>query len=106
MIDERQNLSIMLAIQWQDELVTYKDSHFILKTNFWRDFYPAVFDYQINRAELHETLNIDYKAGDLIENEFNPTNIKTIALSQFNRYYNGPIAIEPTVGRFYPRGMI
>ena len=50
MIDERQNLSILIDVQWQDDLATYKDSNFILKTNFWRDFYPAVFDYQIKRA--------------------------------------------------------
>jgi len=106
MIDEQQNLSILIALQWQDELVTYTDSHFVLKTNFWRDIYPPVFDYQIKRAELNQTLNIKYKAGDLIDNQFNANHIKTIPLGQFNRYYSGRIAIEPAIGRFYPRGMI
>ena len=66
MIDEKQNLSILIDVQWQDELATYKDSNFVLKTNFWRDFYPAAFDYQIKRAKLKQTLNINYAGGDLI----------------------------------------
>ncbi|MCU7833055.1 MAG: methyltransferase domain-containing protein [gamma proteobacterium symbiont of Lucinoma myriamae] len=106
MIDERHNLSILIDVQWHDELATYKDRNFVLKTNFWRDFYPAVFDYQIKRAELNQTLNINYKAGELLEDEFNLSKIQTISVEKFNRYYSGPIAIEPTVGRFYPRGMI
>ncbi len=106
MIDEKQNLSILIDVQWQDELATYKDSNFILKTNFWRDFYPAVFDYQIKRAELNQTLNINYAAGDLIENNYSSSLIQTISIKKFNQYYSGPIAIQPTVGRFYPRGMI
>ncbi|MCK5697172.1 MAG: methyltransferase domain-containing protein [Gammaproteobacteria bacterium] len=106
MIDEQQNLSILIALQWQDKLVSYTDRHFVLKTNFWRDIYPAVFDYQIKRADLNQTLNINYKAGDLIDNKFNNNHIKIIPIRQFNRYYNGSIAIEPAIGRFYPRGMI
>jgi SAM-dependent methyltransferase len=106
MIDERQNLSLLVSLQWQDTLATYKDCYFILKTNFWRDFYPPMFDYQIKRAQLNQTLTIPYKAGELIESEFSPANLKTIRISQFNRFYSGPIAIEPTIGRYYPRGMI
>jgi len=106
MIDERQNLSILISLKWQNTIATYQDQHFIIKTNFWRDFYPAMFDYQIKRAELHQTLNINYKAGELLEDEFNPSNIQTIPLAKFNRYYSGPIAVEPMVGRFYPRGML
>ncbi len=106
MIDEQQNLSILIALQWQDESVRYTDRHFVLKTNFWRDIYPPVFDYQIKRAQLNQTLNINYKAGDLIDSEYNSSHIQTISMSQFNRYYSGRIAIEPAIGRFYPRGMI
>ena len=106
MIDERQNLSVLVHIQWNDELVTYQDRYFILKTNFWRDFYPPVMDYQIKRAELHQTLNISYKAGELLEEEFNQGSLVTIPASKFNQYYKGRIPIVPVIGRYYPRGMI
>ena len=106
MINEKQNLSLQLDIQWHDNLVSYRDRYFLLKTNFWRDSYPAVLDYQLKRAELNQTIIVDYKAGDLLLEEFTRSNLKTIPLSQFNQYFQGPISIVPTVGRFYPRGMI
>lgn len=106
MIDERQNLSILIDIQWQDDFAHYTDQYFLLKTNFWRDFYPAKFDYQIKRAELNETLSIKYAPGELMESEFHKHNIIKISKDQFNQFYGGPIAIIPTIGRFYPRGML
>lgn len=106
MIDDKQNLSVEIDIQWHNNLVTYKDRYFIIKTNFWRDFYPEQLDYKIKRAELKQTLNINYKPGDLLQFEITPSNIKTIPINKFDKYTNGPIPIEPMVGRFYPRGML
>ena len=106
MINEKQNLSLQLDIQWNDKLVTYRDRYFLLKTNLWRDSYPAALDYQIKRAKLNQTIKVDYKAGELLQEEFSKNNLKTIPLSKFNQYFQGPISIIPTVGRFYPRGMI
>ncbi len=106
MIDVKQNLSVEIDIQWQDDLATYKDRYFIIKTNFWRDFYPEQLDYQIKRAELNQTLNINYKPGALLQFEITPSNIKTIPMSKFDSYANGPIPVQPMAGRFYPRGML
>lgn len=106
MIDDKQNLSVEIDIQWQDDLATYKDRYFIIKTNFWRDFYPEQLDYQIKRAELNQTLNINYKPGALLQFEITPSNIKTIPMSKFDSYANGPIPVQPMAGRFYPRGML
>ncbi|MCU7837008.1 MAG: class I SAM-dependent methyltransferase [gamma proteobacterium symbiont of Taylorina sp.] len=106
MINEKQNLSLQLDLQWNDGLVNYKDSYFLIKTNFWRDFYPAVLDYKIKRAELNQSIQIDYKAGDLLQEEFSQANLKTIPLSKFDQYFKGAIPVIPVVGRFYPRGMI
>ena len=106
MIDEKQNLSVQIDIQWNDKLVSYKDRYFVLKTNFWRDFYPEQLDYRIKRTELDQTININYKPGALLQFEILPSNIKTIPIDKFNQYFSGPIPIEPTVGRFYPRGML
>jgi len=106
MIDEKQNLSVQVDIQWHDELVSYKDRYFVLKTNFWRDFYPEQLDFQIKRAELNQTIKINYNPGALLQFEITPSNIKTIPVSKFDRYFSGPIPIEPTIGRFYPRGML
>ncbi|MCW8929892.1 MAG: class I SAM-dependent methyltransferase [Gammaproteobacteria bacterium] len=106
MIDEKQNLSVQIDIQWNDDIATYKDRYFVLKTNFWRDFYPEQLDYQIKRSELNQTLNINYKPGALLQFDTTQSNIKTIPINKFDRYFSGPIPIEPTVGRFYPRGML
>lgn len=106
MIDDKQNLSVQIDIEWHDELVHYKDRYFVLKTNFWRDFYPEQLDYQIKRAELGQTIEISYKPGALLQFDILPSNVKTIPQSKFERYYGGPIPIEPVVGRFYPRGML
>jgi len=106
MIDEKQNLSVQMDIQWNDKLVSYKDRYFVLKTNFWRDFYPEQLDYQIKRAEHNQTIDINYEPGALLQFEIVPSNIKTILREKFDQYFSGPIAIEPTVGRFYPRGML
>lgn len=106
MIDDKQNLSVEIDVQWHDDLVTYKDRNFIIKTNFWRDFYPEQLDYQIKRAELNQTIDINYKPGALLQFEITPANIKTIPLTKFDSYANGPIPIQPMVGRFYPRGML
>ncbi len=106
MISEKQNLSLQLDLQWQDKFVHYKDRYFLLKTNFWRDVYPAQLDYQIKRAKLNQNIHIEYAAGDLICEEYSQSNFKTIPLRTFNQHYRGQIPIIPVVGRFYPRGMI
>ncbi len=106
MIDEKQNLSVQIDIQWNDGLASYKDRYFVLKTNFWRDFYPEQLDYQIKRSEPNQTLGINYKPGALLQFEISPSNIKTIPLKKFDQYYGGPIPVLPTIGRFYPRGML
>lgn len=106
MIDDKQNLSVQIDIQWSDKLASYKDRYFVLKTNFWRDFYPEQLDYQIKRSELKQILNLNYKPGSLLQFEITPSNIKTIDINKFDQYYGGPIPIVPTVGRFYPRGML
>lgn len=106
MIDETKNLSLQLDIDWNDEFAHYKDRYFLLKTNFWRDIYPPILDYQVKRAQLNQTIEINYKPGDLLPEKFTANNIKTIARTRFNQYFNGPMPIIPAVGRFYPRGMI
>ncbi len=106
MISEKQNLSLQLDLQWQDDFVRYKDRYFLLKTNFWRDIYPAVLDFQIKRAKLGDTMHINYAPGDLFEEEYQQNNIKTIPLKTFNQHYRGHIPIQPVLGRFYPKGMI
>ncbi len=106
MIDDKQNLSVQIDIQWNDGLASYKDRYFVLKTNFWRDFYPEQLDYQIKRSELNQTLGINYKPGALLQFEISPSNIKTIPINKFDQYYGGSIPVLPTVGRFYPRGML
>lgn len=106
MIDEKQNLSLQLDLQWQDDLVHYLDRYFLIKTNFWRDSYPAVLDYQIKQAELNQIIEVNYKPGDLLADEFSQSNLKTIPLSKFDQYFKGAMPIVPVVGRFYPRGMI
>ncbi len=106
MIDDKQNLSVQIDIEWSDDLVHYRDRYFVLKTNFWRDFYPEQLDYQIKRAELGQTIEINYKPGALLQFEILPSNVKTIPLAKFDNYYGGPIPVEPVVGRFYPRGML
>ena len=106
MINEKQNLSLQLDVQWHDDLVHYQDRYFLIKTNFWRDFYPVVLDYQIKRAELGQVIDVDYKAGDLIDDKFSQNKIMTIPIKQFDQYFKGSMPIVPIVGRFYPRGMI
>lgn len=106
MINEKQNLSLQLDLKWQDDLAHYCDRYFLIKTNFWRDSYPAVLDYQIRRAELGQVIEVDYKPGDLLSDEFSQNNLKTIPLKKFDQYFKGAMPITPVVGRFYPRGMI
>ncbi len=118
MIDKNKNLSIELTLSWSDDLVTYEDHYFLVKTNFWRDFYPAVLDYQIKRSELHQTLEINYKAGEFFKGaglgEYEKHDIKNIQEYLFKPYVKGgdPLkaalqhGIQASIGRFYPRGYI
>ena len=106
MIEEKQNLSLRLDLKWHDDLVHYRDRYFLIKTNFWRDFYPAVLDYQIRRAELGQVIEVDYEAGNLLDDKFSQTKLITIPIKQFDQYFKGAMPIVPIVGRFYPRGMI
>ena len=61
-------------------MATYRDRHLIIKTNFWRDFYPPVLDYQIKRAKLDQSLYLDYQPGALLQEEFSQSNLKTIPI--------------------------
>ena len=84
MIDQSKSLSIEMTLSWSDNLVEYKDRYFLVKTNFWRDFYPPLLDYQIRRAELHQTMDIYYKPGELLGESFDKNKLKTIPISKFN----------------------
>jgi SAM-dependent methyltransferase len=106
MISEKKNISVELAISWSDKSATYNDRYFIIKSNFWRDVYPARLDYQIKRAEINKPLTINYKAGEFLEDQYQQSNLKTIPKYKFNRDTRGMLPIIPAVGRFYPRGLI
>lgn len=104
--NQQNNHSIEFSIQWKDKLVQYCDRYYLLKVNFWRDIFPPVLDFQIKRAKLSQTVEIDYPAGELLLQEYSNSNVQHIAIKQFNSHHKGFIPIIPVTGRFYPKGMI
>jgi SAM-dependent methyltransferase len=98
-------VDIIFHLKWRSESVIHTDVYQASRINVWRDHFPPNLIAEIRYKQAGDMIEIDLKAGDILP-PFDNQNLIQLKRDQLDRRLARNIIARPTVGRFYPQGML
>lgn len=92
---------IELSLDWRSAVAWHRERLFVSRASLWRDLFPADLAERLHAAPNGEPVRAEFRAGELVP-AYDSAEVRRIARSVFRRRAGG-LAVEPRVGRFYPR---
>lgn len=103
-ISRSSKISAHFSLSWRSDCATHIDSQYMDNLNFWRDFFPPEIEMQLDGASAGERIRHCCSTGEVVPG-FSKAGVHTVKQQSFNRNFDSRIALEPRLGRFYPRGV-
>ena len=103
-ITRTSRISAHLTLNWQSSQATHIDSQYIDNLNVWRDYFPPEIERQLDGCAIGNTISHGFSAGEALTG-FSTAAVHTVKPQQFNRNFSSRIALEPGLGRFYPKSV-
>jgi SAM-dependent methyltransferase len=92
------------GLEWKSSDTLHRDRLYFPRLDFWRDILPGTLAARLEAAPVGTVESEAFAAGELVP-AFREADVRQIRDGDFQRR-SGGVAVEPRVGRFYPRGMI
>lgn len=97
--------SICFTLEWDNCNVHFSDSYYAERVNFWRDLFPVGLYDELMDKSKGESVELNYESGEFAP-AFDLFKAFTLKRSQFVNYISYYSAVEPKLGRFYPKGIL
>jgi SAM-dependent methyltransferase/FKBP-type peptidyl-prolyl cis-trans isomerase 2 len=104
-IDSDSVVDVVFHLRWKSENGTHTDGYQASRINIWRDFLPPSVLDKLKNRQAGERIEVCLKADDALP-KFEAKNLFVIKTSQFDPQINVGTAVKPSVGRFYPKGLL
>ena len=101
-MDRTKIVSVEVALKWQSLDATHIDRRYYGRVDLWRDIFPGSLGEQLYQAKIGQLISQAVGEGELIAS-FDPHEVRTINIGQFNQQPKPGLRVEPHLGRFYPR---
>lgn len=100
-MDRARLADVEFTLEWESAAAAHRERQLIHRVHFWRDIFPGTVGEALARAEVGEEVRGRFGAGELVP-PGDPALVRTIGRDAFGPKGGRP-AVEPRVGRFYPR---
>ena len=104
-IDMDSLVDIIFNLRWKSDTAFHTDCYQASKVNIWRDFFPPELLDSLLGKEPGERVELKIKSGDYLP-DYKKNNLFRVNRSQFSNRTGQEIAINPQLGRFYPKGLL
>jgi FKBP-type peptidyl-prolyl cis-trans isomerase 2 len=104
-INSNSIVDLMLQLRWKSKFADHTDCYQASRVNIWRDILPPALLESLQNKQSGEMIELRFSAGDVIAS-FDERKLMNISRYQFEPRVPGVTVAEPTVGRFYPKGVL
>jgi len=104
-IDSNSIADLIFQIRWKSNFASHTDCYQASRVNIWRDVLPDVLLDSLQQKEPGERVELNIKAGEVLPS-FDENKLKRIKKNQFDPRIINVNGSKPSVGRFYPKGLL
>jgi FKBP-type peptidyl-prolyl cis-trans isomerase 2 len=104
-IDSNSIVDLIFQIRWKSNFAYHTDCYQASRVNIWRDVLPEVLLQSLQDKESGERIELNVQAGSVVAS-FDENKLKRIKSHQFNPRMLSVDVSKPSVGRFYPKGLL
>ena len=104
-IDSDSIVDMVFHLKWKSESAIHTDCYQASRINIWRDYFPPFLLAKIKGRQAGESIEARLNSGDVLP-AFDSQNLLQIKSNQFDRRLATDGIADPSVGRFYPKGLL
>lgn len=97
--------AIEFALHWQSEHAHHSDLYVANQLNLWRDYFPPELETALVDKPVGHSETVAFAPGQLVPGH-ETSLCPTFPAKRFERRVVDGRALEPRLGRFYPKGLI
>jgi SAM-dependent methyltransferase len=100
-MDRTQLADVVFTLDWESQIALHRERQFVHRVNFWRDLFPGSLSERLARTAVGDEVRERFAAGEVVA-PYDAAKVRSVARAAFGKQASAH-AIEPRVGRFYPR---
>ena len=104
-IDSNSLIDMVFHLKWKSDTASHTDAYQASRINIWRDYFPKILLENLEGKQAGESFEIHLNSDELLP-KFREQNLINIRRNQFDPARAGMDWGQPSIGRFYPRGML
>ena len=104
-IESNSIVDMVFHLKWKSDTASHTDAYQASRINVWRDYFPDFLLEKLEGKQAGESFEIHLSSDELLP-EFKEQNLVDIKRNQFVPAPAGENSKPPSIGRFYPKGML
>lgn len=96
---------LFFQLNWTSDAIRHTDGYAARQVNFWRDLLPRRLKDRLEGMQPGDDLTIDFAPGEIFGDKRQPE-LRGLSRHQFAPERIGAPALQPRMGRFYPKGAL
>ena len=104
-IESNSMVDMVFHLKWKSDTASHTDAYQASRINIWRDYFPNTLLDTLEGKQAGESFEIKLDSDELLP-KFSKRNLIDIRRNQFDPARAGLAWRPPSIGRFYPRGIL